>query len=433
VVCLGISAFSSLGAGALLEFSWGRLEALLRAERRRERYRFMLERREQLLMVALVLRNLFDVVFVIAACSLFQGDLLGPDVTGMPIRAWGVLKVLAISLGGIMILGEVAPRYWVSYNAETALRWTLPVLHNLLVPLRPVIGLGSWVATLVGRVSGTSASEENHREADEEIMSAVSEAEKEGGLEEEQRDMIASIINFRDADAEEIMTPRTDMIGIPIDASVEEARHLALDKGHSRIPVYEENRDNIIGVLYAKDLLEYWGVPDAEVPPLKTIMRKPYFVPESKLVSELLRDMRQNKIHMAIVLDEYGGTAGLITIEDILEEIVGEIEDEYDPDAAQPIIQFSLNEIEVDARVHVDEINERLSIELAEDEDFETIGGFVFDHLGKVPAAGESFSYEGIRFTVLEADERRIQRVRIVVPPRSEDEEEQEETAEASS
>ena len=226
--------------------------------------------------------------------------------------------------------------------------------------------------------------------------------------------MIESIIAFRNVEVVSAMTPRTEMIAIPADLPVAEAVQVALERGHSRIPVYTDNLDNIVGLLYIKDLLNFWSKKEAASDQrVGELVREPFFVPENKDLGELLQEFRKTKVHMAIVVDEYGGTAGVITIEDILEEIVGDIADEYDPEEDIRVRVLADDLVEVDARVHVDDLNQELQLDLPEDDDYETVGGFLFAVLGHVPKAGEVCQVDGYEFQVVEADLRRINRVRI--------------------
>ncbi|MEM8495597.1 MAG: hemolysin family protein, partial [Planctomycetota bacterium] len=187
-----------------------------------------------------------------------------------------------------------------------------------------------------------------------------------------------------------------------------------IEFGHSRVPVYRENLDDIVGILYAKDLIELLETPGSEAEKaaafnLEAILREPFLVPESKKVLELLHEFRATKIHLAIVLDEYGGTAGLITIEDILEEIVGEIQDEYEPeDDAPVVVEIDENSARVDARTHLDDLNDQLNLDLPEDEDYDTVGGFVFAELGHIPEPGETFESHGVKVTVDEAERTKV-------------------------
>ncbi len=298
------------------------------------------------------------------------------------------------------------------HAGEAVLVCSLPVLMGLWVVLWPVAqtfrGIDFLIRRLLGRAEETPAEETERME--QEILEAVSEGEAFGAVDEEQKEIIESVFALDDTDVAAIMTPRTDINAIRADATFEQARDAILRGGHSRIPIYEQSIDHIIGVLYAKDLLQ---LEPGEEFDARRLMRAAPYVPETKSIADLLKEFRQSKVQIAIVLDEYGGTAGLATLEDILEELVGEIADEYDHHQPPAIRHIDENTLEVDGRVHVYEINQELSITLPENGDYETIGGFVFSKLGKIPAAGEEFEHENVRFRVVAAEPRRINRLQI--------------------
>jgi len=222
------------------------------------------------------------------------------------------------------------------------------------------------------------------------------EGEQEQGLiSEDEGEMIQGIFSFRDTIAREIMVPRTDAVCAPLETRITEIIDLILGSGHSRIPIYKENIDNIIGTLHAKDLLGGWGAKDLDI---STMVRPPYFIPETKKISEVLKDLRGNKSHMAIVIDEYGGTAGILTLEDIIEEIIGEIMDEYDADQKM-IAEHEDGSITVNARLDVEELEDYLDVELPEGK-FESVGGFVISLLGKVPAVNEVVIYNNLEMRI---------------------------------
>lgn len=243
---------------------------------------------------------------------------------------------------------------------------------------------------------------------EEELQEAISSSEEEGLLDEAEGDMLQAIFEFGDTIVREIMVARPDMVCCSSQAPLTELLNLILDSGHSRVPIFEGSIDRIVGVVYAKDLLRYWGARADELSPA-AVMRAPFFVPETKRIEDLLVDFRTRRVHMAIVVDEYGGTSGLITIEDLLEEIVGDIQDEYDLEEewAQPQPDGSLL---LDARANVEELEEYFDIEIPRDK-FDTVGGFVVHLLGSVPAAGESARAAGLLLQVVEADERKVRRV----------------------
>lgn len=248
---------------------------------------------------------------------------------------------------------------------------------------------------------------------EEEIHDFIEASEEEGLVNEEESEMIRSIFSLRTTVVREIMVPRTDMACVSAEATVREMLETIIDCGHSRIPVFENTIDNIIGLLYAKDLLKYWGEAQERVQ-VRAIMRPPYFIPETKDLEQLLQEFKRKRIHLAIVIDEYGGTSGLVTIEDLLEQIVGDIQDEYDREEAL----FEVNadgSITADARMPVEELAELLDLEIERDK-FDTIGGLIFHLTGKIPAGGDIVEGAGLRITILDADERKIKKVCVVRP-----------------
>jgi CBS domain containing-hemolysin-like protein len=245
----------------------------------------------------------------------------------------------------------------------------------------------------------------------EELLRLVELQEGNGGGENGELAIIRRVANMVDTTAREIMVPRIDMVAAEATSSVNDVRELIVQHGFSRIPVYEERVDNIVGVVYAKDILRWFG----QEPNLRALARPPYVIPEGKHIDELLTELQEQKVHMAIVVDEYGGTAGLVTIEDILEEIVGEIQDEYDREEAT-IQRLTDTEAVLDARVSVDALNEMFNLEIAS-EDFDTLGGFVYHELGRMPAPGDEVHSNGITLRVLSILGRRIKKVRVTKRP----------------
>ena len=245
---------------------------------------------------------------------------------------------------------------------------------------------------------------------EEELQEAISSSEEEGLLDETEGDMLQAIFEFGDTIVREIMVARPDMVCCASDAPLDELLRLILDSGHSRVPIFEGSVDRIVGVIYAKDLLRYWGARADELSPA-TVMRTPYFVPETKRIEDLLDDFRTRRVHMAIVVDEYGGTSGLITIEDLLEEIVGDIQDEYDLEE-EWVKPQSDGSLLLDARANVEELEEFFDLEISRDK-FDTVGGFLVHLLGNVPVAGETARSNGLLLQVVEADERKVRRVQV--------------------
>ncbi len=251
---------------------------------------------------------------------------------------------------------------------------------------------------------------ETHPESilERDFQELIDQGEEQGLLTPEQGDMIQSIFEFKDTIVREVMVPRTEMLAVSSDVSIQTIIDLTLAHGHSRLPIYQENPDNIVGMLHVKDLLPYWHLlPDQSIP--ADIFRKPYLVPETKKIVYLLRELRLKKIHMAIVLDEYGGISGLVTMEDIIEEIIGEIEDEYD--LQEPRLKpLEDDRVEVDARLEIEEFEQYFDLKI-EEKPFESVGGLVIHILGRVPVVGEKVHFQDLEMTVLEADNRRIRRL----------------------
>jgi len=248
------------------------------------------------------------------------------------------------------------------------------------------------------------------RVTEEEIQEMMNAGEEEGLINEEENEMIRSIFSLGDTVVREIMVPRTDMACVPVDATVREVLGSIIACGHSRIPVFDGTIDNVVGLVYAKDLLKYWGMDESAVV-LKNILRTPYFIPETKNLEELLHEFKKKRVHIAIVIDEYGGTSGLVTIEDLLEQIVGDIQDEYDLEE-EWLAEEADGNVVVDARLPIEELEEHFGIAI-EREKFDTVGGLIFHLTGRIPAVGEEVENDSIRLKVLEADARKISKVRI--------------------
>jgi CBS domain containing-hemolysin-like protein len=279
----------------------------------------------------------------------------------------------------------------------------------------PLVSVAHLIDMLLHGITGRRKSEPDEETIEEEIRTIVSEGHREGLLEGDAREMIEGVIELGDAVVSHIMTPRTEMHMVQLDTPWDELVEDVIQAGHSRIPVYEKSRDDVVGILHSKDLLpELAKRSDGQRRPLSALLRKPLFVPETKPVDELLSFLQKSRTHLAVVLDEYGGVSGLVTIEDVLEEIVGEIDDEYDKVSEDEIRKIDDDTCEALGRAHVDQINDLMSFDLPDEQDFDTIGGFVFAELGRVPSVGETLTWrDSIRVTVLEASRRRVNRVRL--------------------
>lgn len=308
-----------------------------------------------------------------------------------------------------LLFGELIPREIARSYAEPLALWSIYPFNFLSYLAAPLARFITKVGrSLTGRWD--EAGDYGLGTITEEDLRTYVDAGEEGGLlKEEEKEMIYSIFDLGDTLAREIMVPRIDVVAVEADTPVAEALDIILEAGHSRVPVYDDIIDNIIGILYAKDLLAHWrngGQPR----PVRGLEREVYYVPETKPVSDLLRELQSKKVHIAIVVDEYGGTAGLVTIEDILEEIVGEIQDEYDTE------EFLMDRISDDeyifsARMDLDDINDLMAVDLPTDES-DTLGGLVYSMLGRVPSVGDTLDVADLHLTVLAVDGRRIVQVK---------------------
>jgi len=346
-----------------------------------------------------------NTVAIIVASS--ASTLLALHLYHERVAEWLVSLILSLI---VLVLCEITPKTLALQRAErVALRMARLVAAATFV-MRPIVFVLTALTRLILRLLGGKSQVRGPFVTEEELKMLVSVGEEEGVLEEEEREMIHGIFEMGDMRVREVMVPRTDLVAIEANEPVEKAVDLVTKHGHTRIPVYEGNLDHIVGVMYAKDLLR--AVVRGEQKSLREIARKPYFTPESNLVQDVLRDLRKNRVHMAIVVDEYGGTAGAVTIEDILEEIVGPIHDEYDIGEEDEIQFISPNEVVLDGRVSVDDVNELLKLEIAAD-DYDTIGGYVLNQLGAAPKVGATLKLGNAELRVEAVQGTRIKKVRI--------------------
>ncbi len=404
IASLVATLLTAVSARALREFSRTDLQDICRRRDNLDRFGEILRQHESTAL-GLDLLGAFAVAFF--AVSTFAWTV------GHYENEWALYGV-AGGVGVTLALLRVAATWaFVRVFAEPFLFHTWPLwraLGTLAAPLRMSARL---LDTILHRLAGRVPSVADEETIGEEIRTIVTEGHREGLLEEDAREMIEGVIELSHAEVSQVMTPRTEMHMLQVDEPWDDLINSIIRMGHTRLPMYETTRDDIVGVLYVKDLIPELAKKDpAKRRSVREMVRKPIFVPETKAVDDLLAMFQQERTHIALVLDEYGGVAGLVTIEDVLEEIVGEIVDEYDDEVVDDIRDISEGVCEALGRTHVDEVNERLGTDLPEDEDFDTIAGFVFSELGHVPLQGEEVVHNGaVRITVLEVTDRRIERV----------------------
>ena len=324
------------------------------------------------------------------------------------------LLAFIISMAIFSVFSVAIPHAWAKYAGEKVLSRTYKILMFFAAIASPVLYTLKFYDAVIRRLAGVveTTPEEQQEERQEEFLNGLEQHRMEGAVDEEEQEMIENVLELSDTAADEIMTPRTDIVAVEVNSDLQTVLKTINTAGHTRVPVYEDNIDKIIGLIYAKDLLTEIGKDPADFK-LRDKLRDAYFVPETKPLRALLHEFQNQKLHIALVLDEYGGTAGIVTLEDILEELVGEITDEYEKSPPEPIKKIDQNTIEVDARTYIDDLNDQFELNLPEDEDYDTVGGFVFSHLGYIPKAAESFDYKNLKFTIATAEARRIKRIRI--------------------
>lgn len=333
-------------------------------------------------------------------------------VTSIALRLFGQAGVgIAVAILTILILifGEITPKaYAASNNERVALRIARLIkwAEILFSPVVKVLGL---ITAKLLNFLGDKSSNGKVTITEEEIITLLGLGKTQGSIEPSEEEMIASVFDLNDTLVREVMIPRVDIVGVPAEDSLRKAWNIIVDTNHSRIPVFSNGVDNIIGILYTKDLIKY--VDFLEEKTVRDIMREPYFVPETKNVSELLKDLKRERVHISVVLDEYGGTAGLVFLEDLIETITGPMGDEYD-DLHPLIEEVCEGELLVSSRVTLDDINDLLNIDLPQEE-HETIGGLVFHLFGYVPAKDETIKLTDVTFTVKDVEKNIIKRIQI--------------------
>jgi putative hemolysin len=321
-----------------------------------------------------------------------------------------------------IIFAELVPKTLALSNPERfALSLSVPI-EFLARALGPVIAVLTGATRAIAGLFGATVTNEAQISADE-LRLIIERGGEQGVLEAEEEQMINAVIELGERRLHEVMIPRIAIVGLPSSATLEETIDIVVDEGHSRIPVYDESIDEVVGILYAKDLLPFLKSGSGPRPALRSLLRAPVFVPESMSIDDLLHEFQRRKVHIAIVLDEYGGTAGLVTIEDLLEEIVGEIQDEYDTEEPM-IVRLSDDEARVDGRADVDDLAELFDLHLGlEDEDeYDTVGGLIYHRIGGIPAPGDEVDVDGLHLTVESTDGRRVSKVLVARRPSEDDE-----------
>ncbi len=357
-------------------------------------------------------------------------NAVAPLIPGIPV---GVIDTVSLVLITIIIsyfslvLGELVPKKIAMQKSEKISYKIVGFLLVFMKITKPFVKVLSFSTNAIVRLFGIDPAADEEKVTEEEILMMVDVGEEKGVIENTQAEMINNIFELDDIDAGDIMTHRVDMTAVEADEPVSEVIKVAIADGYSRIPVFDDDPDNIIGMVYIKDLIGYIGKEFPMDKSIREVMREAYFVPETKKCGQLFTEMSEKHIQMAIVVDEYGGTAGLVTIEDIIESIVGNIQDEYD-DEDEEIARINDTTFTVEGNTDIDEVDELVGAELPQD-DYDTLAGFIISRLGYLPKDGDmdTVEFENLKFTILSVEDKRIAKVRIDIKPRDEEDSESEE------
>ncbi len=410
IVLLYLSAFFSSSETALTTVNKIRMRTLADAgDAKAAMVMKVVEQQGKMLSAILIGNNIVN----LSASSLMTTltiRLFGNQLVGV---ATGILTLL------ILVFGEITPKTMATISAETVSLKNAKIIYGLMVIFTPVIFVVNQLSMIVLKIIKVDPNQKSDAYTADELRTIVDVSHEEGIIESEERKMINNVFDFGDSLAKDIMVPRIDMVFVDVEATYDEVIALYQEERYTRIPVYEDTTDNVIGIINVKDLLL---VEDHSQFKIRDCLREPLYTYEFKKTAELMMEMRKTFNNIVIVLDEYGATAGLITLEDMLEEIVGEIRDEYDEDEEKNLIETAPGEYSVEGAMKLDDLNDQLGLKL-ESEDYDSIGGLVIGLLDHLPDEGEEVTDDGIRFVVEVVDKNRIERIKIILPPKEEEEE----------
>ncbi|WP_024734792.1 HlyC/CorC family transporter [Enterocloster asparagiformis] len=403
LILLALSAFFSSSETALTTVNKIRIRNLAEAGDKQAGYVMKLGENQARMLSAILIGNNVVNLSASSMVTVLVTDVFGSSFAGI---ATGVLTLL------ILIFGEITPKTVATLESERNALRCAHVIYTLMIALTPLILLVNWMSSGVLKLLHVDPNKRNDDMTEDELRTIVEVGHEKGVIESEEKEMINNVFDLDDSVAKDIMVPRIDMVFVDVDASYQKVIETFREEHYTRLPVYEETTDNVIGIINVKDLLL---VEDREHFQVRDYLRQPIYTYESKKISDLLLELRKTSNNIVIVLDEYGATAGLATLEDILEEIVGDIRDEYDGDEEEELVEVAPGEYVAEGAMKLDDLNDRLNLGL-DSEDYDSIGGFMIEQLDHLPEAGESMEYEGIRMVVDAVDRNRIDKVRIYLP-----------------
>lgn len=411
VLLILLSGIFSASETALTSFRSIHLEDISeRSPQKGELLKYWLKKPNEMLTALLLGNNIVNILATSLATAFITSYLQDKGMNNSQNMSVFISTVVMTIV--ILIFGEITPKIIAKNNSTPISKAVIIPIYLLAKLATPVIWILTGISKFIGRIIGVDIKDEAIMITEQDILSYVNVGEAEGVIEAEEKDMIESMVTFGETTAKEVMTPRTSVFAIEGNKSINDVWEDISTLGYSRIPVYKDGMDEVIGILYIKDLLNAVKEGNCDVP-VKNFVRKAYFVPETKSIIKILEDFKTQKVHMAIVIDEYGGTVGVVTIEDLIEEIFGEIRDEYDKEEEETIKEKAPNTYEVDAMLDIETINKELDIELPESEDYESLGGLILNELDKMAEVGDTVHICGTELKVLEIQKMRISKVLI--------------------
>lgn len=406
IILILISGFFSASETALTSFRSIHLEKLEEEKefKKAELLKKWLKNPNEMLTGLLVGNNVVNILASSIATVVAMRVIGGNSTSSVAIATVGMTII-------ILIFGEITPKIIAKNQTIKVAEIVINVIYYLTIVLKPIIKILMFISRFIGRILGIDLKDDEALMiTEDDIISFVNVGEAEGVIEEEEKEMIHSIVAFGETTAKEVMTPRTSMLAFEGNRTIDDVWEELMENGFSRIPIYEETIDNITGVLYVKDILEALKEKRTDVP-IKNFARPGYFVPETKSITEILQDFRSMKVHIALVLDEYGGIVGLVTIEDLIEEITGEIRDEFDTEEEEFIHKIDDNTYQVDGMIDIETLDKELEIKLPVSEGYESLGGLIITVLRRLAEPGDEIVLEEVRLRVLEVEKKRVSKV----------------------
>ncbi len=418
LVTLGVSSFFSAAETALTSISAVKINQIAGHDDKSHPLFDWLKNPTKYLTTILVGNNIANIAGALLGGDFFRRLFVSFGYPDEEALAAAVAFVVITS--SVLIFGEIIPKSYSRHHCESVAPRLAPWVAFIYRILKYPIRFFMLISNMIIRLFGGETTKEVPFVTSDDLKLMIEVGEKQGLLDIDEREMLHSIFELSETQIREVMTPRVEMVYVKVTDTLETVLKAFEQHDFSRLPVIEDNRDNVVGILYMKDLLHHWHMNADSQDVVRKLMRPRIYVPENKRVDDVLKQFQREKIHMAIVVDEYGGTSGLVTIEDILEEIVGEIHDEFDEEE-EPITKVGENTWVVDATVHPDDLYDALGLEWEdEEEEFDSVAGFLLHLRGDLPKTGEFIEHEGLKFTVMEANERRINRVRVEKVPKRE-------------